>query len=252
MVESFVGKVAVVTGGGSGIGRASAQMFAQRGASVVVADINADGGAETIELIRAAGGEAIFVRTDVSKAAEVAALIKQTISTYGRVDCAHNNAGVEGARAGIAVISEEEWDRVIAINLKGVMLCMKYEIGHMIEQGGGTIVNTSSVLGITAAGHAPAYCASKGGVIQLTRSAVLEYSKNNIRVNAVCPGSIETPMLDRAVNFDPNTKAEFAASHPVGRLGTPEEVASAVVWLCSDAASFVTGHIMLVDGGLTV
>ncbi len=242
-------KVALVTGGGSGIGRATALVFAREGAKVVVADVLTEGGEETVQRIKEAGGKAIFVKTDVSKAAEVVALVDSAVSTYGRLDYAFNNAGIEGNMAPTADCTEENWDRVIDINLKGVWLCMKYEIPEMLKRGGGAIVNTASVAGLIGFQGSPAYCASKGGVIQLTKVAALEYATRGIRVNAVCPGIIRTPMVERATGGKPELEVQFTALEPVGRMGAPEEVAEAVVWLCSDAASFVTGHPMVVDGG---
>lgn len=242
-------KVALVTGGGSGIGRASALTFAREGAKVIVADVVVEGGEETMQMIREAGGEAIFVKADVSKAAEVEALINKAVETYGRLDCALNNAGIEGIKAPTVDCTEENWDRTININLKGVWLCMRCEIHQMLKQGGGAIVNTSSTAGLVGVQGRPAYVASKHGVVGLTKAAALEYAKAGIRINAVCPGSIRTPMMERIIGGDPQEEALQIARQPVGRLGSPEEVAEAVVWLCSDAASFVTGHIMAVDGG---
>lgn len=250
MTKQFEGKVALVTGAGSGIGRASALAFAREGAKTVVADVVVEGGEETVRMIKEAGGEALFVKTDVSKAAEVEALIQKVVETYGRLDYAHNNAGIEGTMAPTADCTEENWDRTISINLKGVWLCMKYEIPQMLKQGGGAIVNTASVAGLVGFQGLPAYAASKGGVVQLTRVAALEYAKAGIRVNAVCPGVIRTPMVERLLSGQPEAEAGFIAMEPVGRMGKPEEIAEAVVWLCSDAASFVTGHPMVVDGGL--
>ena len=246
MVSSLFGKVALVTGGSSGIGRATALTFANAGAKVVVADIGVQGGNETVRMVKEAGGEAIFVKADVSNADEVEALMDKAVESYGRLDCAFNNAGVAGATASTADYTEDEWDRVIAINLKGVWLCMKYEIPQMLRQGGGAIVNTSSLAGLVGYPNWPAYNASKHGVAGLTKTAAIEYGRAGIRVNAVCPGVIHTPMVDEDLDFD---YAPLLASHPIGHLGMPEEVAEAVVWLCSDAASFVTGHTMSVDGG---
>jgi NAD(P)-dependent dehydrogenase (short-subunit alcohol dehydrogenase family) len=244
------GKIVLVTGGGSGIGRATSLALAKEGAKVVVSDIVVAGGEETVRLIQAAGGEAIFIRTDVAKAAEVEALIKKVVETYGRLDCAFNNAGIEGVMTSTTDCSEENFDRIIAVNLKGVWLCMKHEIPQMLKQGGGAIVNTASVAGLVGFQGLPAYVASKHGVNGLTKTAALEYAKNGIRVNAVCPGVIHTPMLDRLFSSQPAAGETIAALEPVGRLGKPEEIAAAVVWLCSDAASFVTGLPMAVDGGL--
>jgi len=244
------GKIALVTGGSSGIGRAAALAFAREGAKVVIADVLIEGSEETVQIIEKSGGQAIFFKTDVSKSDEVEALIKKTAETYGRLDCAFNNAGVGGGRAATAKCTEEEWDRVIEINLKGVWLCMKYEIQQMLKQAGGAIVNTASVAGLVGFQGTPAYVASKHGVVGLTKAAALEYATSGIRINAVCPGVIRTPMIDRIVAARPQMEEVYTAMHPVGRLGEPEEIAEAVVWLCSDAASFVTGHAMVVDGGL--
>jgi NAD(P)-dependent dehydrogenase (short-subunit alcohol dehydrogenase family) len=249
MAGELEGKIALVTGAGSGIGRESALAFAACGAQVMVSDVVVESGEETVAQIKAAGGEATFMRADVSQRADVEALIRQTVETYGRLDCAHNNAGIEGDMAPTADCTEANWDRTIAINLKGVWLCMKYEIPQMLEQGGGVIVNTSSVAGLVGFVELPAYVATKHGVAGLTRTAALEYAQQGIRVNAVCPGVIHTPMIDRIVGGDAEAEAQFTALEPVGRMGSPAEVAQAVVWLCSDAASFVTGIAMPVDGG---
>jgi NAD(P)-dependent dehydrogenase (short-subunit alcohol dehydrogenase family) len=250
MAGQMKDKVALVTGGSSGIGRAAALAFAREGAKVVVADVQVAGGQETVGLIRDAGGEAVFVRTDVASPVEVKALVDEAVQRYGRLDYAFNNAGIEGTLAPTAECSEENWNRTLEINLKGVWLCMRAEIAQMLKQGGGAIVNTASVAGLVGFQNLPAYCASKGGVVQLTRTAALEYAKMGIRINAVCPGVIRTAMVERVTGGNPQTEAQFVAMEPVGRMGTPEEVAAAVVWLCSDAASFVTGHPMVVDGGL--
>ncbi|MGH7963220.1 MAG: SDR family oxidoreductase [Candidatus Binatia bacterium] len=244
------GKIALVTGGGSGIGRATALALAKEGATVVVSDIVVAGGEETVRLIKDAGGEASFIKADVAKNAEVEDLIKKTVETYGRLDCAFNNAGIEGEMSTTVDCSEENWDRIIAINLTGVWLCLKHEIPQMLKQGGGAIVNTASVAGLVGFQGLSAYVASKHGVNGLTKTAALEYAKQGIRVNAVCPGVIHTPMLDRLFSSQPGAGETIAAMEPVGRLGKPEEIAAAVVWLCSDAASFVTGLPMAVDGGL--
>jgi NAD(P)-dependent dehydrogenase (short-subunit alcohol dehydrogenase family) len=245
------GKVALITGAGSGIGRASALAFAREGAKVVVADVIVEGGEETVRLIQQAGGEAVFMRADVSQAVEVEALVKKAVATYGRLDCAHNNAGIEGPGATTVEYAEAMWDRVIAVNLKGVWLCMKYEITEMLKHGGGAIVNTASTAGLVGYPRGSAYVASKHGVVGLTKTAVLEYAKSGVRVNAVCPGAIDTPMMGRITDHRPQRAARMAAAEPVGRMGQPGEIAEAVVWLCSDAASFVTGHAMAVDGALT-
>ncbi len=249
MAKQFAGKVAVVTGGSSGIGRASALAFAREGAHVVVSDVDVEGGEETRGLIEQAGGTALFVKTDVSQAAQVEAAMTQAITTYGRLDYAHNNAGIEGmVLTQTADWTEEAWNQVLRINLKGVWLCMKYEIPHMLTQGGGAIVNTASIAGLVGSRSA-GYGASKHGIVGLSKTAALEYAKAGIRVNAVCPGVIRTPMVERSLARIPDLEARFVEVEPIGRIGTPEEVAEAAVWLCSDAASFVTGHAMTVDGG---
>jgi NAD(P)-dependent dehydrogenase (short-subunit alcohol dehydrogenase family) len=245
------GKAALVTGAGAGIGRATALACAREGAKIVVADRVVEGGEKTVSMIKSAGGEATFVPVNVTQAAEVKAMVAAAVSAYGRIDCAHNNAGIEGIFATTADYPEEEWDRVMAVNLKGVWLCMKYEIPQMVQQGGGAIVNTASLAGLVGAKRMPAYVASKHGVAGLTKTAALEYAKSGIRVNAVCPGIIHTSMVDRMfLNRRPDLEDRLAAVEPMGRLGKPEEVAEAVVWLCSDAASFVTGHTMTIDGGI--
>jgi NAD(P)-dependent dehydrogenase (short-subunit alcohol dehydrogenase family) len=251
MARRLEGKVVLVTGAGSGIGRATALACVREGAKVVAADVQVEGGEATVAQIKQAGGEATFVQADVSRAAAVAALVVKVVATYGRIDCAHNNAGIEGAMAMTADYPEADWDRVIGVNLKGVWLCMKYELPHMLRQGGGAIVNTSSLAGLVGARRMSAYVASKHGVAGLTKTAALEYAKSGIRINAVCPGIIRTPMVERAfLSRHADLADRLASAEPIGRLGTPEEVAEAVVWLCSDAASFVTGHTLSVDGGI--
>ena len=245
------GRVALVTGAASGIGRATALQFAQAGASVVVSDINLAGAEETAQLITQAGGDAIALYTDVSRASEVEALIQQTVATLGRLDYAHNNAGIAYGPDEMlytAEQSEELFDRIIAVNLKGVWLCMKYELPQMVAQNGGAIVNTSSVLGLVGTKGVAAYAASKHGVAGLTKTAALEYARHNIRVNAVCPGVIRTAMTE-AIFADAKTEQAWVSSQAIRRAGDPAEVAQAVLWLCSDAASFVTGHMLAVDGG---
>jgi NAD(P)-dependent dehydrogenase (short-subunit alcohol dehydrogenase family) len=247
---SFAGKVALVTGAASGIGRATALAFAQAGARVVVADLDATGGQETVESIGASGGAAVFIGTDVADEAAVAALITATVDRFGRLDCAHNNAGLEGVVGRVAEGTREEWDRVLAVNLTGVWLCLKYEIQQMLRQGGGAIVNTASTAGLRGSPVSPAYVASKHGVVGLSRKAARDYGTDGIRVNAVCPGVILTPMVEHVLADRPDLEATWRAGHPIGRFGTADEVAAAVVWLCSEAAAFVTGHAMVVDGGL--
>lgn len=252
MQTGFDGKVALVTGGGGGIGRAAALAFARAGARVMVADIGEPGGRETLELIRAAGGEARFVKVDVVRAADVQQMVAQTVAAFGRLDCAFNNAGVELENARLHEADDETFERVMAVNVKGVWLCMKHELPQMLAQGGGAIVNTASVAGLVGAAKMPAYTASKHAVLGLTKAAALGYARQRIRVNAVCPGVIRTEMYERAAalreGLPPGTIENL---HPVGRLGEAEEVAAVALWLCSDAASFVTGHAHTVDGGLT-
>lgn len=249
MAELMQDKVALVTGASSGIGRATALVFAREGAKVVVADLNVVGGQETVQLVKAAGGEAVFVETDVAQAASVEAMVQTSLDTYGRLDCAHNNAGVEGVLSRTAEQTEQDWEPVIRINLKGVWLCMKYELPHMVQQGSGAIVNTASGAGLIGVKRMAAYVASKHGVIGLTKTAALEYAKSGVRVNAVCPGVIQTAMVERVSGRRPDVLEKMIAAEPIGRSGQPEEIAESVVWLCSDAASFVTGHAMAVDGG---
>lgn len=245
---SFDGKVALVTGAAGGIGRESALAFARKGAKVVVSDVTVDGGEETVQMIKDMGGEAIFVKADVSKQAEVQALVDKAVETYGRLDFAHNNAGIEGAPAPCADCTLENWDKTIAINLTGVFYCCKAEVAQMLKQGGGAIVNTASVAGLVGFAGIPAYTASKHGVNGLTKQIALDYAKAGIRVNSVCPGIIHTAMIDRFTGGDPAALEAMTASEPIGRLGKPSEVADAVVYLCSDEASFVTGINMPVDG----
>jgi NAD(P)-dependent dehydrogenase (short-subunit alcohol dehydrogenase family) len=249
MTRDLEGKVALVTGGTSGIGRDTAVLFAKAGANVVVAGRREVEGEETVELIRAANGDGLFVKTDVSKAAQVETLIQSVVERFSRLDIAFNNAGIEGTWVPIVRQSEEDWDRTIDINLKGVWLCLKYEIRQMLRQGGGgAIVNMSSVTGLLGSGGAAAYSASKHGVIGLTKSAALENAKSGIRVNAVCPAVIETPMADRLFGA-PKVHQNVVNSHPIGRFGKPMEIAEAVAWMCSDRASFMTGQSLVLDGG---
>ena len=245
------GKVALVTGGGSGLGQATALAFAKHGAKVVVADINVEGGNETIRLIKEAGGDAIFVKCDVSKAIEVETMVNKAVETYGRLDYAFNNAGIAGPFSPLADYPEEMWNHVLNINLTGVWLCMKYEICQMLKQGNGSIVNTSSVAGLVGGPRASAYAAAKHGVIGLTKTAAIEYAKAGIRVNAVCPGAIRTPLLESVFAKYPEHEKLCMEVQPLSRIAEPSEVAEAVVWLCSEAASFITGHAMPVDGGWT-
>jgi NAD(P)-dependent dehydrogenase (short-subunit alcohol dehydrogenase family) len=245
-------RVALVTGGAAGIGRATAVAFAREGARVLVADVNDDGGAETVRLIVAAGGAASFSRCDVARAAEVADLVVRVVATYGRLDCAANIAGVEGVVGPTAEYPEEVWDRVVAVNLTGIWLCLKHEIPRMLAAGGGAIVNMASVQGLVGAAGMCAYVAAKHGVIGLTKAAALEYGSQGIRVNALCPGPIETPMARRLLAASGEGYDQVAGATALKRWAGPEEVAAAALWLCSDAASFVTGHALVVDGGDTL
>ncbi len=250
MAGTLDGKVALVTGGSTGIGKASALAFAREGARVVVGDTNAEEGKRTVDEIVGSSGEAIFVRTDVSSSADVENLIRQATEAYGRLDCAFNNAGIIGSIATPShEYSEEDWDRVIGVNLKGVWLCMKHEIPQMLQQGGGVIVNTSSIWGLVGANGYSAYVASKHAVAGLTKTAALEYIGSGIRINAVNPGPIETAITQSVFKAVPEMQEQIITTTPIGRMGEPREVAEAVVWLCSEASSYVVGHTLLVDGG---
>lgn len=251
MSNTFAGKVALVTGGAAGIGQATAEAFAAQGAKVVVSDISAEAGQAVVAGINAAGGEAVFVACDVTKADQVKALMDSVVSHYGRLDCAFNNAGIDIEGTKLADGNEEVFDSIIDVNVKGVWQCMRFEIPLMLAQGGGAIVNTASVAALGAAPKMSVYSASKHAVLGLTRSAAVEYGRKGIRVNAVCPAVIDTEMFRRAVALDPRKEASAAAMHPVGRIGKAEEIAAAVLYLCSEGAAFTTGIALPVDGGST-
>lgn len=251
MKTGLHGKSVLVTGGASGIGRASCMAFAAEGAKVVVADRDLEGGEGTACMIRDTGAEAIFVHCDVANAADVDALVKKTVETYGRLDCAHNNAGIAGPSARTGDCREQDWDEVIRVNLKGVWLCMRCELTEMVKQRSGAIVNTASTAGLRGSRLASAYAASSHGIVGLTKSAALDYATDGIRINAVCPGVVDTPMIQTRIAGDAKREAQFKASSPIGRMATPDEIAQVVVWLCSGTASYVTGHVLIADGGRT-
>jgi len=246
---AFENKVAFVTGGATGIGRATALAFSKSGASVAVVDMNLDEGLKTTNLIKESGGKAEFIKCNVANADEVKTAVDKTIQAFGRLDFAFNNAGIEGAQGATPDCTEVNWDNVININLKGVWLCMKYQIPQMLKQGGGAIVNCSSIAGLVGFPGIPAYTASKHGVLGLTKTAALEFARQNIRVNALCPGVIQTPMIDRFTHGEAQIQKQLMDGEPVGRMGTPEEMANSVLWLCADQSSFVTGHPLVADGG---
>jgi len=251
MAGDMKGKVALVTGGGSGIGRATALAFARKGVRVALADVVFEAANRTVGMIKEAGGEAVAILCDVAKSAEVKVMVDKTVEHFGRLDCAFNNAGIEGQMAPIVDYDEDAWNRIIAVNLTGVWLCMKYEIPAMLRQGGGAIVNTASVAGHIGTPQATGYTAAKHGVVGLTKTVALEYATSRIRVNALCPGAIRTELWEAGIKKYPHMTQFIRDSHPVGRIGEVDEVAGAVVWMCSDEASFMTGASMIIDGGLT-
>ena len=245
------GKIALITGGSSGIGRETAVLFAQHGAKLAIADLNPDGGQETVQMVTGTGGQAFFVQADVSQAAQVENMVNRVVAEYGRLDIAFNNAGIDGIPVRTADSTEDEYDRIMAVNAKGVWLCLKYELQQMLLQGGGTIINTASVAGLIGAHSMSAYAASKHAVVGLTKTAAVEYAGKGIRVNAVCPAIIRTAMVERAFAHLPQLEQGAIQNNPSHRIGDPREVAEAVLWLASDASSFTTGATLTVDGGLT-
>jgi len=249
---SFAGKVVFVTGAGSGIGRTTALAFAREGASVVLADVSDQSNQETARMIEELGRRSLAVRCDVTRSEDVQAALNQAVGAFGRLDVAFNNAGAEQEPGVTADVTEEEWDRILAINLRSVFLCMKHEIPLMLEHGGGAIVNNSSGAGVKAFGRGAAYAAAKHGVVGLTKDAALDYASSNIRINAVCPGIVDTEMMQRFTGGTTEGRDRVIAQEPIGRMGTPDEIAAAVLWLCSNAASFVIGHALVVDGGQTI
>jgi NAD(P)-dependent dehydrogenase (short-subunit alcohol dehydrogenase family) len=251
MGSTMDGKIALVTGAAAGIGRASAIAFGRRGAKVALADVDAPGSQETLRLLKDAGGDGIFVRCNVSMPGDVEAFVKEVVATYGRLDYAHNNAGIAGDIVLTADCTEENWDRTISVDLKGIWLCMKHEIRQMLAQGGGgAIVNASATAGLVGSRRSSAYAAAAHGVVGLTKSAALEYAQAGIRINAVCPGVTRTPMMQRIIGDNPQVEAQMVGRVPMARMATPEEIAEVVVWLCSDGAVFVTGHALSCDGGV--
>jgi NAD(P)-dependent dehydrogenase (short-subunit alcohol dehydrogenase family) len=247
MSTFFQEKVAIVTGGSFGIGRATAIAFARKGCRVAVVDVVED--RETTDTIKSEGGEVIFIRSDMGIASDIEAMVSRVMSEWGRLDFAFNNAGIEGIGGDTVACTEENWDRTLNVNLKGVWLCMKYQIPAMLKSGGGSIVNCASIAGLVGFPGLPAYVASKHALVGLTKTTALEYVRQGIRVNAVCPGVIRTPMIDRFTGKQKEAEKAFEEQEPIGRMGEPEEVATAVLWLCSEESSFVVGHAMAVDGG---
>ncbi len=252
MTASFSEKIVLITGGTSGIGEATAKAFAAAGARVAITGRRADRGQAVVDAIQAAGGEAIFIQTDVTDTTQVEAMVAKTVEKFGGLDVAFNNAGLEGDLVPITEQTDANFDAVFNANVRGVMNSMKYQIPAMLKSGGGAIVNNSSIAGLIGMGGMSVYCASKHAVIGLTKAAALEWGKEGVRINAVCPAAIETDMYDRFTGDDADAQAYFASLHPIGRVGQPHEIADVVLWLCSDAASFMVGQSIPVDGGFTV
>ncbi|UKA55255.1 SDR family oxidoreductase [Arthrobacter sp. FW305-BF8] len=249
--QDFSGKVAMVTGGGSGMGRSTALAFAAAGARTVVVDLSEESARATVDLIKEQGGEAIALRCDVTRSEDLKAALEETVATYGRLDVAFNNAGLEHGLIATAEISDAEFDRIVNVSLKGVFLSMKHQIPLMLANGGGAIVNNSSAAGLVGFKGQAAYTAAKHGMVGLTKSAALDYAPENVRINAICPGIVDTPMMDRVTGGTSDGRAAVITMEPIGRMGRPEEISATVLWLCSDAASFVVGHALSVDGGMT-
>jgi NAD(P)-dependent dehydrogenase (short-subunit alcohol dehydrogenase family) len=249
MPNRLANKVTLITGGGSGIGHSAARLFAREGAKVVVADIDVENGERTVGAIRAMGGESHFVRADVAKSGDAEAMVARVIELYGRLDCAYNNAGILGEIVPLVDQSESGWDNTIATNLKGTWLCMRYEIPPMLKEGRGVIVNTTATAAIKGSPHRSAYAASKAGVVAISKSAAMEYAEHGLRINVICPSHTRSPMLEQFFELRPELEATFIASAPMARIAAPEEVAEGALWLCSDASSFVTGHVLAVEGG---
>lgn len=249
MTDCLVGKTALVTGGGSGIGRAAALAYARAGAKVLVADVDLEGADETVSFMEGLAGTGLSISSDVSRADEVESMVNAAVDAWGHLDCAFNNAGIQGELAQTAACTEENWDQITGVNLKGVWLCMKYEILQMLKQGSGAIVNNASNFGVVGSNGMPAYSASKHGVLGLTKTAAIEYAERGVRINAVCPGPVQTPLVDKIIAKQPEIVDAITEREPIGRMGRPDEIAGAVVWLCSAEASFVIGAVLAVDGG---
>jgi NAD(P)-dependent dehydrogenase (short-subunit alcohol dehydrogenase family) len=251
MNQKLAGKIALVTGGGGGIGRATSLAYAREGAKVAVVDVNGLAARDVAEAVASLGGEAIGIETDVSRDDQVAAMVEKVVAHFGRLDIAFNNAGIDIEHEPLAKTTEETFDKLMSVNVKGVFLCMKYEIQQMLLQGGGAIVNTSSIGGLIGAPRQPIYGATKHAVLGMTKAAAVEYGRKGIRINAVCPGIIRTEMTERAIARDPRRQAYIEQAHPIGRLGEAEDIARSVVFLSSDDAAFIIGHSLAVDGGFT-